>query len=171
MRVYSVIRTIPPKKVSLSMHQSSQLEEEKKLTNRRSERVFEFCFAVVTGLVGGFFGLVTVWFASSVVTSRNVDAGSFIFFMVLLCISLWFLKLTYKLAFHKTTHLLSTVELKVTGWFFVLFPPLAAIIYIVNGQAEDLLTSLPPSLPACLYGYYALKAAKNRKLQTADPGA
>lgn len=127
-----------------------------------SERKFESIFALITGAVGGFFLFVSIWFASTLINNHRSDTAGIIFFLVIVSIAYWFFKLTYKLAFHRCTYLLSTIELKVTGWFFILFIPLALLSNTIAGQSPNW-AELIPCAPAFLYGYFALKVAKKRE--------
>jgi uncharacterized protein YacL len=126
-----------------------------------SERRFESIFAVVTGTVGGFFLVVAIWFARTLINNHRSDSGAISFLIVISLIAYWFFKLTYKLALHRCTYLLSTIELKVTGWLFILCIPLALLSNVIAGQSPNL-AELIPCAPAFLYGYFALKVAKKR---------
>ena len=126
-----------------------------------SERRFESIFALVTGSVGGFFLFVAIWFARTLINNHRSDTAGISFLVVILLIAYWFFKLTYKLALHRCTYLLSTIELKVTGWFFILFIPLALLSNLIAGQSPNW-AELIPCVPAFLYGYFALKVARKR---------
>lgn len=126
-----------------------------------SEKRFEVIFALVTCSVGGFFLFVAIWFARTLIDNHRSGSGAITFLVILFLIAFWFLKLTYKLALHRCTYLLSTIELKVTGWFFILFIPLALLSNVIAGQSPNL-AELIPCAPAFLYGYFALKVAKKR---------
>lgn len=141
---------------------------ENECVNKRSERLFELIFSLVTGAVGGFFAFVFIWLLNGIIKNHTMDGIAVVFLSILFLIAYWFIKLTYKLAFHKATYLLSTLELKVSGWFFILFPFIAGVLYLINGQVKDLMRYLVPTLPGCFYGYYALKVAKMRKAESMD---
>lgn len=126
-----------------------------------SERRFESIFALVTGSVGGFFLFVSIWFARTLINNHRSDTAGVSLLVVILLIAYWFLKLTYKLALHRCTYLLSTTELKVTGWFFIIFIPLALLSNLIAGQSPNW-AELIPCAPAFLYGYFALKVARKR---------
>ncbi len=139
---------------------------ENECVNKRSQRLFELFFSLITVAVGIFFAFVFIWFLKGIIKNHRMgDMGGLdvLFLSILFLIAYWFLKLTYKLAFNKCTYLLSVPELKITGWFFILSPPCLAVPYLINGQGADLVKYLAPTLPVCFYGYLALKAAKNRK--------
>jgi hypothetical protein len=136
---------------------------ENECVNKRSERIFELAFSLVTGTVGGFIAFIFIWLLNGTIINHTMDGFAVVFLSILFLIAYWFLKLTYKLAFNKATYLLSTAELMITGWFFFLFPFVATVLYLINGQIEDLFMYLAPTLPGCFYGYYALKVAKKRK--------
>jgi hypothetical protein len=74
-----------------------------------SERRFGSIFALVTGSVGGFFLFVSIWFASASINNHRSYSTAILVFFVLFLIAYWFFKLTYKLALHKCTYLLSTI--------------------------------------------------------------
>ncbi|MCM0080966.1 hypothetical protein L4X63_05120 [Geomonas sp. Red32] len=136
-----------------------KLEDDYK--NKYSDRLFEALFAVVTGLIGGFFMFVAVWFGRAILKHGKYDSGSVVLFMIIFFISWWFLKLTYKLAFHKCEHLLSNFELRVTGWFFILFVPAMLAMSLFNHEWPNL-KELIPCTPGVIYGFYALKVVQKR---------
>jgi uncharacterized membrane protein YeaQ/YmgE (transglycosylase-associated protein family) len=135
---------------------------ENECANKRSERLFGIIFSLITGFVGAFFAFVFIWFLKKVVTNHTMDGSVVVFLSILFLIVYFFSKLTYRLAFNKCTYLLSTPELRITGWFFILFPPCASVMYLINGQVADLVKYLAPTLPGLFYGYIALKVAKKR---------
>ena len=135
---------------------------ENECVNKRSERLLELIFSLFTGAVGGFFAFVIIWLLNGIIKKHNMDGFAVVFLSILFLIAYWFLKLTYQLAFHTPTHLLSTLELKITGWIFIIYPFVAAVLYLPNGQAEDLIRYLVPTLPGCFYDYIALKVARKR---------
>jgi uncharacterized protein YacL len=139
-----------------------KLDQEYK--NKYSERLFETLFAFVTGSVGVFFLVVSGWFGKSLIKRGNIDGLALVLFAIIVLISYWFLKLTYKLVFHKCAYLLSNLELNVTGWFFILFLPAALVINLLNHQQPNV-AELMPCTPGVLYGYIALRLVKKRKSQ------
>ncbi|QVW34232.1 hypothetical protein KIP69_11570 [Geobacter sulfurreducens] len=143
-----------------------KLDEEYK--NQFSEKLFESLFALITGSVGGFFLFVSGWFSKSIIRRGTIETDAVVFLAILLLIAYWFLKLTYKLALHRCTYLLSNVELKVTGWFFILFVPSILVLNLLNHQQPNI-QELIPCTPGILYGYFALKVATKRRKSDSEP--
>jgi hypothetical protein len=137
---------------------------ENECSSKRSQRPFELFFSLITGSVGVFFAFVFIWLLNAGIKNHRVDGFAIGFLSILFLIAYWFLKLTYKLAFNKCEYLLSTPELRITGWFFMLFPPCAATWTFVSGQDVSTLRELIPTIPGCVYGFIALKVAKKRKI-------
>jgi hypothetical protein len=131
---------------------------ENQAVSKRAERIFESICSLVTGSVGVFLAFIFIWCLQGEFKRNEAD-----WFGIIFLLAYWFLKMTYKLAFHKCEYLLSSAELKVFGWFFILLPPCGAVLYLLNGQVADLYRYLPGTLPGLVYGYFALKVAKDRK--------
>jgi len=136
---------------------------ENECVKKQSSRLFELFFSLITGSVGVFFAIVFVWLLNGIIKDHKSNGAVIVFLSILFLIAYWFFKLTCKLVFNKCTYLLSVTELRITGWFFILVPVGGSVLYLVNGQGEELMKYMLPTLPGCMYGYYALKAAKNRK--------
>jgi len=137
---------------------------ENECASKRSQRLFELFFSLITGSVGAFFSVIFIWLLSAAIKNHKIDGFSISFLSILFLIAYWFLKLTYKLAFNKCTYLLSVTELKVSGWSFMLFPPCAIAWTFANGQPASSFKELIPTIPGCIYGYMALKVAKKRQI-------
>jgi hypothetical protein len=139
---------------------------ENECVKKQSERLFELFFSLITGSVGGFFVFIFIWQLNGLINNHRSNGSKIVLLSILLLIAYWFLKLTYKLVFNKSKYLLSVTELRITGWFFILAPVGESVLYLANGQGEELMKYMLPTLPGCIYGYYALKAATNRKTES-----
>lgn len=82
-----------------------KLEED--YVDPHSERRFESIFALITGSVGGFFLFVSIWFARILIINQRSDTARITLVVVMFLIAYWFFKLTFKLALHRCTYLLS----------------------------------------------------------------
>lgn len=127
-----------------------------------SQRGFEYLFSVITGIVGLFFLVVSVWFAKSIIQGHRFHSGPIMFWFFISLISYWFLKLSYKLLSHNTKYLLSNAELRAAGWFFIIIVPLLIAVGKINGQSLNL-EALKLLVPCIIAGHYALKVVKKRK--------
>lgn len=136
---------------------------ENECASKQSQRFFELFFSMVTGSVGVFFVVIFIWFLNGAIRNHRMEVFSVVFLSIIFLIAYWFLKLTYKLAFNKCTYLLSVTELKITGWFFLLFPLCLLVSTFASGPTPSSIKELIPTLPGCFYGYLALKAANKRK--------
>lgn len=131
--------------------------------NGRSEKFIETSLAVVTALIGIFFTLGFIVLCIVNFRQGKADLAGQISPLIMVLVGYWFLKISYKI-FKKSRYILTVTELKVSGLLFIVFPPLAFAVDYLQGRLSDpgranLLVRL---LPALVYGYWALRAAKAR---------